>query len=103
MSDAIPAVPATVPAAAVPAAGPDAIPNPAVPATAPWHGVADPAVAEYVKVKGWTAPADVIKSYQGAEKLIGRDPSTLLVMPRADDPVGQRAVFSRLGMPETAD
>lgn len=57
----------------------------------------------YVANKGWTSAADVIKSYQGAESLIGRDPSTLLTMPRADDPVGLRAVHSKLGMPETAD
>jgi len=72
-------------------------------AQAPWHGITDPAAATYVTNKGWQSPADVIKSYQGAEKLIGRDPSTLLVMPRADDPAGQRAVFAKLGMPETAD
>jgi hypothetical protein len=45
----------------------------------------------------------VIKSYQGVEKLIGRDPSTLIPMPRADDPDGFRAVMSKLGMPEAPD
>jgi hypothetical protein len=57
----------------------------------------------YVQNKGWTDPAGVIKSYMGAEKLIGRDPSTLITLPRADDPAGFRAVFSKLGMPDTAD
>jgi len=69
----------------------------------PWHGLTDPEAEGYVKNKGWQTPADVIKSYQGAEKLIGRDPNTLLVMPRADDPDGLRAVFAKLGMPESPD
>jgi hypothetical protein len=50
--------------------------------------------------KGWQSPADVIRSYQGVEKLVGRDPSTLLAIPRADDPDGMRAAFSKLGMPD---
>jgi hypothetical protein len=53
--------------------------------------------------KGWKTPADVYKSYRGVETLVGRDPSTLLTIPRADDAAGQRAVFAKLGMPETAD
>lgn len=57
----------------------------------------------YIDNKGWKSPADVYKSYVGAEKLIGKDPSTLLTIPRADDPAGFRAAMSRLGMPETAD
>lgn len=57
----------------------------------------------YIKNKGWNGISDVIKSYRGAETLIGRDPSTLLTMPRADDPAGIRAVFAKLGMPESAD
>jgi len=69
----------------------------------PWHGITDPDAAAYVANKGWTNPAEVVKSYQGAEKLIGRDPNTLLVMPRADDPAGFRAVMAKLGLPETAD
>lgn len=57
----------------------------------------------YIQNKGWADSASVIKSYQGAEKLIGRDPNTLITLPRADDPAGFRAVFSKLGMPESAD
>lgn len=63
----------------------------------------EPDAVAYVGNKGWQNPADVIKSYQGAEKLIGRDPNTLLVMPRADDPAGFRAVMTKLGLPETPD
>lgn len=74
-------------------------------AAASWHGVPETDVegTAYIKNKGWQGPADVIKSYQGAEKLIGRDPSTLVTLPRADDPAGFRAVLSKLGLPESPD
>lgn len=72
-------------------------------ATPPWHGSTDQAVADYVKNKGWTGPGDVIKSYQGAEKLIGRDPSTITTLPKADDATGIRSLLGKLGLPETAD
>jgi hypothetical protein len=68
-------------------------------AAAPWHGITDAEAAQYVANKGWQSPADVIKSYQGAEKLIGRDPNTLLVLPRADDPNGLLSVMDKLGRP----
>jgi hypothetical protein len=72
---------------------------------APWHGIpeTDTTGLEYVKNKGWQAPADVIKSYQGAEKLIGRDPNSLVVLPRADDADGTRALLAKLGLPEKPD
>jgi hypothetical protein len=74
-------------------------------AAAAWHGLpeTDTANIEYIKNKGWAGPADVIKSYQGAEKLIGRDPNSLLVLPRADDADGQRALLAKLGRPEKPD
>lgn len=75
---------------------------PAAGAAAPWHGITDAEIASYIDNKGWKAPADVVASYRGAEKLIGRDPNTLLVLPRADDPEGFRAVAAKLGMPEKA-
>lgn len=68
-----------------------------------WHGLTAPEDVAWIGQKGWQSPADVVKSYRGAEKLIGRDPSTLIPMPRADDPAGYRAVFAKLGMPETPD
>jgi hypothetical protein len=70
-----------------------------------WHGVpeTDAAGLDYIKNKGWTGPQDVIKSYQGAEKFIGKDPSTLLQLPRADDPAGLLSVLDKLGRPATAD
>lgn len=90
-TEAQPAAPSAAPAAPAPAA------------ELPWHGITDPEVAAYVTNKGWQSAADVIKSYQGAEKLIGRDPSQVLIMPRADDPDGIKAVFAKLGMPESPD
>jgi len=71
----------------------------AAPAT-PWHGITDSEGAAYVANKGWQTAADVIKSYQGAEKLVGVDPAQLLRMPRTDDPEGFRTVAAKLGMPE---
>lgn len=44
-----------------------------------------------------------MRGYREAEKLIGRDPNTLLVIPRADDPAGFLAAMGKLGRPETAD
>lgn len=68
-----------------------------------WHGYTEQADIDYVATKGWTGPADVMKSYRSAEKLIGRNPDTLLTLPRADDPEGTRAAFVKLGLPEKAD
>lgn len=93
--------PAGTPPAGTPPAGTPPAPAPA----AAWHGIpeTDTAGLEYIKNKGWTGPADVIKSYQGAEKVIGRNPADLLVMPRADDPNGLLSVLDKLGRPPSAD
>jgi hypothetical protein len=53
--------------------------------------------------KGWQGPADAVKAARNAEKLIGRDPNSLLVLPRADDPDGMRAVFQKLGLPDSPE
>jgi hypothetical protein len=78
-------------------------PAPAPDAAAPWHGITDTDAAAYVANKGWQSPQDVIKSYQGVEKLIGRDPSTLIPIPRLDDAEGVKSVFQKLGLPESSD
>jgi hypothetical protein len=93
----------TTPAVTTPAVTTPAVTTPAVTTPAAWHGLTEAADVAYLQNKGWATPGDVINSYRGAEKLIGKDPSTLLTLPRADDPVGFRAAMSRLGMPETAD
>lgn len=102
MSEATPPVtpPATPPA--TPPTTPPATP-PATPPSAAWHGITDAESVAYLANKGWTSPADIVKSYQGAEKLIGRDPSTLVALPRADDADGTRQVFTKLGRPEKPD
>lgn len=73
--------------------------------TAPWHGLpeTDADGLAYVGTKGWKAPADVITSYKNAEKLIGRDPSTLISLPKADDPAAFLEVMGKLGRPESPD
>jgi len=72
-------------------------------AAAPWHGIADPEAAAYITNKGWQTPADIVKSYQGAEKLIGRPADTLLTIPKPGDEAGWQAVYAKLGRPETHD
>lgn len=92
--------PAPAPAPApVPAPAPAPAPTPAPEA---WHGLpaTDTAGLEYVKNKGWSSPADIIKSYQGAEKLIGRDPSTLVQLPKADDAAGFLGLMDKFGRPQ---
>lgn len=90
------------PAAAAAAAPAASAATPAATA-APWHGYTTPEDVAYVTNKAWQGPQDAIKSYREAEKLIGRDPNTLLVMPRADDPAGLRAVYGKLGLPEAPE
>lgn len=99
-------MPDTPPANTPPANTPPANTPPAntPPANQPaWHGYTEQADVDYVKNKGWQSGADAVKSYRDAEKFIGKDPSTLLVMPRADDPAGLMSVLDRLGRPPSAD
>lgn len=92
--------PAPDPAPAPPPA-PDPAPAPAP--TADWHGIKDEEAVTYIKNKGWEGPEDMLRSYRGAEKLIGRDPSTLIPLPRSDDPEAFRATMQKLGLPESPD
>jgi hypothetical protein len=64
----------------------------------PWYG--DAALEPYVKNKGWQSPADVVQSYINAEKLIGRDPSTLVQLPAEQTPEAWAKVWDRLGRPK---
>lgn len=97
------AAPAAAPAAPAAAPAAPAVAPAAPSAEAPWHGLTDPDAVAYIQNKGWQGPADVVKSYMGAEKLIGRSPDQLLVIPRADDPDGMKAVFQKLGLPDSPD
>ena len=91
--------------APAPTSAPAPTPAPAAPPPAAWHGLpdTDQAGLAYVANKGWKGPADVIQSYQGAEKLIGRDPNTLVPIPRPDDPAALRSALTKFGLPATPD
>ena len=97
--------PAGTPPAGTPPAGtpPAGTPPAGTPPAAPWHGYTDAADVAYVANKGWQGPQDAVKGYREVEKLIGRDPNTLLTIPRADDPQGFLQAMDRLGRPATAD
>jgi hypothetical protein len=43
------------------------------------------------------------KGYLHAQRMIGRDPSTVLALPGADDAEGWNGVFAKLGRPESPD
>lgn len=64
-----------------------------------WHGYTDAADTTYVANKGWQGAQDVVRSYREAERLIGRDPTSLITVPRADDPNGFITAMDRLGRP----
>lgn len=54
-----------------------------------------------IKAKGWKGPADAVKAYGEAQKLIGADPSTRLIMPGKDaKPEEVAAFWTKLGRPE---
>lgn len=70
---------------------------------APWHGLTAAEDISYIENKGWQNFGDALRSYRGAEKHIGRDPETIVAIPRPDDPDGFRAVAAKLGMPDSPD
>jgi hypothetical protein len=92
----------TPPAGTPPAGTPPTGTAPAGAPATPWHGYTAPEDVEYVAKKGWQGAQDAVKSYREAEKFIGRDPSTLLSIPRADDPNGFLGVMDKLGRPADA-
>lgn len=86
-------------------AAPAAPATPAAPEApaAEWHGYTAPEDVAYVTTKGWKGPQDAIKSYRNAEQLIGRDPSTLITLPKEGDTAAFREVMTKLGLPASAD
>jgi hypothetical protein len=87
------AAPAAAPAAAAPAAAPN------TPAIA-WLPDADELTTGYIQNKGWQSPADLLKSYQGAEKLIGVPPDKVLRLPsETSTKEDLDAFYSKLGRP----
>lgn len=43
------------------------------------------------------------RSYVSAQKMVGKDPDSIVELPKADDPDGRRAVLAKLGLPEKPD
>jgi len=82
---------------------PEPTPTPAPTPAPAWHGLTEAADIQFVENKGWKTAADMFRSYRGAEQLIGKDPSTLMPLPRMDDPASVRGVLSKLGLPESPD
>jgi hypothetical protein len=70
-------------------------------APAPWFG--DPSLEAYVKNKGWSGPQDAVRSYINAEKFIGRDPATLVSLPKEGDEKAWAELWAKLGRPESPE
>lgn len=95
--------PTAAPAAA-PAAAPVAAPA-AAPAI-PWlPDVTDAEVIGTVQAKQWQNPSDAIKGYANLERLLGADRAgrTITIPKDEADADGWKAVYAKLGAPETPD
>jgi hypothetical protein len=59
----------------------------------------------YVENKGWTAPQDVISSYQNLEKLLGADKAGRgVVWPKDEaDTDGWNAIYQKIGRPDSPE
>jgi len=69
-----------------------------------WFSGADTETAAFITNKGWNEdPLRAVASYQHLEKLHGKPADSVIELPRADDPEGQRAFWTKLGAPETAE
>jgi len=93
----------TEPAEATAAAAAAAASAASAASAAPWHGIADTETAAYITTKGWSDLPSVVKSYREAEKYIGRDPATLVSLPKEGDEAGYTTLMQKLGLPEKAD
>ncbi|MGP1395397.1 MAG: hypothetical protein ACTS3R_07785 [Inquilinaceae bacterium] len=86
------------------AAGPPTTPQTKPSSAADWTGGLDEAGRALVAAKGWKGPADAVRSYAHAERLIGRDPASLVPLPGADaDDEAWAAFHTRAGRPENPD
>lgn len=72
-----------------------------------WKGTLGDAYQQYeptIKAKGWKGPADAVKAYSEAQKLIGADPTTRIILPGKDaKPEEVSAFWTKLGRPEAPD
>lgn len=65
-----------------------------------WLEGADEVTVGYVQNKGWQSPADLLKSYQGAEKLIGVPPDKVVRLPNdTSTKEDLDAFYTKLGRP----
>lgn len=65
-----------------------------------WLPDADEITTGYIQNKGWQSPADLLKSYQGAEKLIGVPPDKVLRLPGDTSTKDELdAFYTKLGRP----
>ena len=64
----------------------------------PWEGFAEEDT-KFVGDKGWKTPSDMLKSYRELEKSYGNKIS----LPKDEDAESWKNLYSKLGMPETAE
>lgn len=72
------------------------------PAASPW-GELPQDLSGFVQNKGWSSPADALKSYVNLERLRGVPETELLRIPKEGDTEAWNAVYGRLGRPESPD
>jgi hypothetical protein len=70
---------------------------------APWHGQTDPDAVAYIGNKGWKDVNGLLGSYRAAEKMIGRDPETILARPADGDEAGWAKFYDKVGRPASPD
>lgn len=58
------------------------------------------AAPELAKIKSFDA---LVGSFRASQKLVGRDPNSVVEIPAAGDEAAQRAVLGKLGLPDTVD
>ena len=95
LDEAVPAAEPVTGAEDAPDAGDDATAS----ATSDWTAEYAPDERDFIAVKGWRAPSDLLQSYRHLERLVGSD---TVRIPGRDAPVDEiDAFWSRLGRPET--
>lgn len=74
-------------------------------ATDPWAGLEPELIEGLVKAKKWEKPADAVRSYAGAQKLLGKPADELVHIPKAGLTPEMRAELRRrvMGPPENPD
>jgi hypothetical protein len=85
-------------------------PTPAATPATPWYQGADPELIGHIQTKGWhekpanEAALEAVKAHREAERHIGVPADQIIRAPKdANDEAGWKALYARLGVPETAD